>query len=108
MVTTVLGFIGIFLPVLPTTPFLIVAVACFARSSQRWYLWLLSNRYFGTYIVAWRRERRIPLHGKIIAVTMIVVSIGTSIIWFVPLLGVKILLAVIAISVICYICHFPN
>jgi len=108
VLTTVLGLIGIILPVLPTTPFLLVAAACFARSSEKWYLWLLSNRYFGKYIVAWRRERRIPLHAKVLAVAMIVGSIGASIFWFVPLLAVKILLAVIGVGVIGYICHFPN
>jgi len=101
----VLGFVGVFLPVMPTTPFVLVAAACYARSSRRFYYWLLSNRYFGRYILAWRQEHRIPLHAKIIAVSMIVISVGASILWFVPLLAIKVLLAAIAIMVIGYICR---
>ena len=104
-VAVVLGFIGIFLPVMPTTPFLLVAAACYARSSERFYRWLLTNRWFGKYIVAWRLEHRIPLHAKIAAVTMIVTSVGASIVWFIPITAVKILLAAVAIWVIIYICR---
>ncbi|MCJ7768908.1 MAG: YbaN family protein [Dehalococcoidales bacterium] len=45
-----LGVIGIFLPVLPATPFLLLAAACYARSSKRFYCWLLNNRWFGVHI----------------------------------------------------------
>lgn len=103
-----LGIVGVVLPVLPTTPFVLVAAACFARSSPRLYQWLLNHGHIGPYIKAWRYERRIPRRAKILAVTMIVLSIGASILFVIPLLPVKILLGVIAISVILYICHFPD
>lgn len=61
---TGLGFLGAFLPVLPTVPFLIVAAACFARSSKRLELWLLSHRRFGPLLIDWRERGAIPLRAK--------------------------------------------
>ena len=104
----VVGLIGIVLPVLPTTPFLLVSAACYARSSNRFYMALLNNPYFGPYIRAWRLEHRIPLRAKILAVIMIVVTIGASIVFVIPVTAVKLLLAAIGLTVILYICHFPN
>lgn len=59
-----LGFVGIFLPVLPTTPFLILAAACFARSSTRLEGWLLNHRRFGPMLRDWRARGAIPMRGK--------------------------------------------
>lgn len=103
-----LGTVGIFLPILPTTPFLLLAAACFARSSARFYNWLMNNRIFGAYLRAWRHERRIPRHAKILAVTMIVLTIGSSILLFIPLLGAKIATAAVGGAVITYILRFPS
>lgn len=59
-----LAFVGAFLPVLPTVPFLIVAAACFARSSRRLENWLLSHRHFGPLLTEWRRRGAIPRRAK--------------------------------------------
>ena len=56
-----LGALGIFLPLLPTTPFLLLAAACYARSSQRFYDWLLNNKYLGQYITGYVQRRGYPL-----------------------------------------------
>lgn len=108
VISFTLGIIGIFLPVLPTTPFLLLSAACFARSSTAFYNWLMNNRFFGSYIRTWRTERRIPLRAKIIATLMIVLTIGSTVIYVIPLMAVKILLVAIGLTVILYIFKFPH
>ncbi len=56
-----LAVVGIFVPILPTTPFLLLAAVCYARSSQRFLAWLLTNRWFGSYIKNYREGRGIPV-----------------------------------------------
>ena len=78
-----LGFIGAFLPLLPTTPFLLLALACFARSSPAIHNWLINHRILGRYIADWERDRSIPLAAKITSVVMMSASfawlvLGTS------------------------------
>jgi len=69
-----LGAIGIVLPVMPTTVFLLIALWAFARSSPKLHSWLLGNPHFGPYIADWERHRVIPLRAKILAVTMMSAS----------------------------------
>jgi uncharacterized membrane protein YbaN (DUF454 family) len=73
-----LGVLGIFLPVLPTTPFLLVAAACFVRSSDRLYGWLLEHRHLGPYVRDFRSGRGIPLRAKVVSLSMIWGSIVVS------------------------------
>ncbi|KAA8702076.1 YbaN family protein [Pseudomonas cannabina] len=73
-----LGVIGIFLPVLPTTPFLLLAAACFARSSPRFYHWLINHRQLGPWIRDYLEGNGIPLKGKIYAIGMMWASISLS------------------------------
>ena len=63
-----LAALGVVLPLLPTTPFLLVAVYAFARSSDRWYAWLRSHRVFGPLISDWRRFRAIDRRAKVVGV----------------------------------------
>lgn len=62
-----LGFIGIFVPILPTTPFMILAAACFSKGSPRFHLWLLEHKVFGPPIVDWQRDKIIRMKFKILA-----------------------------------------
>ncbi len=68
-ISFVLGIIGIFLPVIPTTPFLLLAAALFAKSSDKLYNWLINHKVFGEYIRNFREDKAIPLKGKIIAIS---------------------------------------
>lgn len=94
-----LGVLGIFLPILPTTPFLLVAAACYVRSSKRLYVWLLTNRLFGSYIRNYREGNGIPLKMKIFTIILLWATISCSAICFVTIFWVRILLFVIAIAV---------
>lgn len=94
-----LGTLGIVLPLLPTTPFLLLAAVCYARSSPRMLHWLTHNRWFGTYIRNYREGRGIPRREKILTLTLLWLTIGVTVVFFVPLLWVKILLVVIALAV---------
>jgi uncharacterized membrane protein YbaN (DUF454 family) len=94
-----LGIIGIFIPILPTTPFLLLAAACYARSSQRFYHWLLTNKWFGTYIDNYRNKRGMPLKMKIAIVVLLWLTIGLSAALATQFLAVRIILIVIAIGV---------
>jgi uncharacterized protein len=95
----VLGVLGIFLPLLPTTPFLLLAAYCYARSSPRMLHWLLTNRWFGAYIRNYREGRGIPLREKIIALTTLWLTIGYTALYAVPIWWVRLLLLVIALGV---------
>ena len=71
-----LGVLGIFVPVLPTTPFLLLAAICYGRSSERFYHWLLNNRWFGEYIKNYREGRGIPLREKTLTLIALWLTIG--------------------------------
>jgi len=63
-----IGFAGAFLPVLPTTPFMLVSLWCFSRSSPRFHNWLYNHKFFGPPLQQWNKYRVIPLAAKIIAI----------------------------------------
>ena len=94
-----LGILGIFLPILPTTPFLLLAAACYARSSKRFYNWLLNNKWFGKYIRNYREGRGVPLKSKILTISLLWIVIIFSAFFIVQILFVSIILILIAIGV---------
>lgn len=102
------GVIGIFLPVLPTTPFVLLAAACFARSSPRVYGWLLSHRLFGPIIVSWQRERAVPRRVKWIALSSMALSISVSILLMQGQPWLQLLLAVIGLSLGAWLARLPE
>jgi uncharacterized membrane protein YbaN (DUF454 family) len=77
------GMLGLFLPVLPATPFVLLAAACFARASPRFYNWVLNHRIFGPTVREWRRYRSIPYRTKICAIVLMAASLAVSIVFFV-------------------------
>ena len=90
-----LGIIGIFLPLLPTTPLLLLAAACYIRSSDRLYNWLINHKRFGSYIRNYRDGNGIPFKAKVIGVTTLWISMLFTIFFVIPLISIKILLALI-------------
>ena len=98
-----LGVVGIFLPLLPTTPFLLLAAACFAHSSERFYRWLVNNRWFGPYVRGYREGRGIPVKIKIFTIALLWVVILTSATFVVSNLIVRIILLVVAVGVTVHI-----
>ena len=94
-----LGIVGIFMPVLPTTPFLLLAAACYARSSQRLYGWLISNKWFGNYVKSYLERKGIPLKVKVLTITILWITIGFSVVFAVQSFVVRLILVLIAIGV---------
>jgi uncharacterized membrane protein YbaN (DUF454 family) len=78
-VSLALGIIGIFVPVLPTTPFLLLASACYLRGSERMHRWLLSHGRLGKYIADFEAGRGIPARAKVVAIAMMWISIGFAV-----------------------------
>jgi uncharacterized membrane protein YbaN (DUF454 family) len=93
-----LGIIGIVIPILPTTPFLLLAAACYASSSEKAYNWMLNNKVFGRYIRDYREGKGLPVKIRIFIITFLWITIIISII-FIKILWVQVLLLIIAILV---------
>ena len=98
-----LGAAGIFLPLLPTTPFLLLAAACFIRSSDRLYQWLITNRWFGSFIRNYREHRTIPLRAKVIAVVLLWTTMIYSAFALIDHRALRVLLLLIAAVVTAYL-----
>lgn len=93
------GVVGILVPLLPTTIFLILAGGCFARSSPAAYRWLTTNRLFGRYLRDYREERGATLRAKIASIASVWLGIGASAWFFSPAWWVTVILAAIAAGV---------
>jgi hypothetical protein len=76
--STGLGIIGIFVPILPTTPFLLLAAACYMRSSERFYQWLINNRIFGAYVRNYIEGRGMPVKVKLFTIILLWLTIGLT------------------------------
>jgi uncharacterized membrane protein YbaN (DUF454 family) len=106
-VCVVVGAVGIVVPLLPTTPFLLVAAACYARSSPRFHRWLLENRVLGAYIRDYLSGEGIPLRGKVFSIGLLWLVIGSSAIFAVDALAIRLVLLAIAIGVTVHIVSIP-
>ena len=102
-----LGIIGIILPVLPTTPFILLSALCFAKSSQRFYNMLLNSRFCGPVIREWEQQRCIRRSVRTMAVGSIVFTFSLSIFVFIPIAWLKILLALIGVVLLIFLWRIP-
>lgn len=107
-ISLVIGIVGIFIPLLPTTPFLLITAACYARGSDRFYNWLLCNKLFGNYIKNYREGKGIALNVKIISLFLLWTTILFSVVFVVSALLIKIILITIAIAVTIHIFTIRN
>ena len=98
-IATAIGIAGIFVPILPTTPFLLLAAACYLRSSQKFYHRLLNNRFIGAYVRNYLQGKGMPRKIKIITILLLWTTITCSIVFAVQNLIIRVILLVIAVSV---------
>jgi len=106
-ICTGLAIAGVVLPLVPTTPFLLLAAACFVRSSPRFHRWLLTNRFFGPPLEQWRRERTVPRSAKRKAYLVVILSFGCSIA-LVDVTWLRAALLVLGSGLIVFIARLPT
>lgn len=102
-----LGLLGIFIPILPTTPFLLITATLYAKSSDKLYRWLMSNPHLGPYIKDFREYRTLPLRVKVISISTLWCTILLSM-YLVEIVFVRLLLLIIAIAVTIHILHYKT
>jgi uncharacterized membrane protein YbaN (DUF454 family) len=107
ILATTLAVLGIFLPLLPTVPLLLLAAACFARSSERVHRWLLEHRHLGPILHGYLDGSGIPRRARATALCLIWVTIPASAV-LVPLLWVRVLLFAVALGITVYLMRLPT
>ncbi|GAA6133667.1 YbaN family protein [Oceaniserpentilla sp. 4NH20-0058] len=103
-----LGVLGIFLPLLPTTPFLLLAAACFVRTSPKFYNWLIEHPKLGSYILHYLDGKGLPKRAKYLTIGLIFITMGTSALLVVPVIWGKLTLLAIGLAVSIYIWRLPT
>jgi len=101
-----LGTIGVFLPLLPTTPFILLAAWCFAQSSPRFHAWLLYRSWFGGYLRHWQQYKAMPPGAKPRAIVITIVTFAISL-WFVKIVWVRFLLLAILACLLIFLWRIP-
>ena len=103
-----LGAIGILIPILPTTPFLLLSAACYYKGSERLHQWMLNNRWFGSYLRNYEEGKGIQLRTKALIVSLLWITIGYSAVFVVNVLLLRIVLLGIAVAVSVHILMLPT
>lgn len=98
IISLILGTIGVFLPLLPTTPFLLLSAACFIRSSEKLYNWLINHKLFGKYIENYIKYRAVSIKLKACTIALLWATVSISIL-SIDITWVRILLVIIALGV---------
>jgi uncharacterized membrane protein YbaN (DUF454 family) len=106
--TVGLAVVGIFVPILPTTPFLLLAAFLFARSSPRFYAWLHTNRWFGAYLANYRAGRGLPLREKVLTIAALWLAILLSVVFALSSWWPRGVLLIIAAAVTFHLCRIPT
>ncbi|MFP3948183.1 MAG: YbaN family protein [Longimicrobiales bacterium] len=103
-----LGAVGVVLPVIPTTPFVLVAAWCFARSSERLHRRLLEHRTFGPLVQEWEDHGVIPLRAKVLSTAMIVLVVGFAVLSGGLSLGIRVSTAGLAAAGLLFVWTRPS
>ena len=106
MVSLALGVMGVFLPVLPTTPFLLLSAALFFRSSPRLYDWLLSHPRLGVYIKNFREYKAIPLRVKIVSVSLVWITLVNCAVFVAQVWWFRLFFILLAVGITVHILHY--
>jgi hypothetical protein len=107
-VALALGILGIFLPLLPTTPFVLLAAACYARGSEHFHQWLLANRTFGPMVREWEGHRSLPYRTKVTAIVLMSITMTVSIVFFVRPGWLKLVLALFGVGLAVWMYRIPS
>ena len=102
-ISLAVGIVGVFLPILPTTPFLLLSAACYTKGSKRFYSWLINNRYLGNYIKNYQEGNGIARNAKIATVSMLWTTMLFSIFFVVSISIIRFILIAIALCVTAHI-----
>jgi len=103
-----LGCVGIVLPILPTTPFLLLSAACYYKGSERMHRWMLSNKWFGSYIKNYKEGKGLSLKAKGFTLALLWIVISYSALFVVNLLIIQVILFAIAVGVSLHIVTLPT
>ena len=103
-----LGAAGVFLPLLPTTPFLLLSAACYYKGSERMHRWLLNNKLFGSYIRNYKEGKGISKIAKILSLFLLWITIGYSVFFMVGSYVVQLILFAVAIAVTVHVATLPT
>jgi uncharacterized membrane protein YbaN (DUF454 family) len=107
-VAFIAGLVGVFMPLLPATPLFILAAACFARAYRPFHEWMLGHRWIGPMLHEWHTHRSIPYRTKIIAIGMMLLSFGASIIFVIAQPWLQWLLAACALALAVWMYRIPS
>jgi uncharacterized membrane protein YbaN (DUF454 family) len=103
-----LGCVGIVLPILPTTPFLLLSAACYYKGSERMHRWMLNNRWFGNYIKNYKEGKGLSLKAKVLTLALLWIVISYSALFVVNVLIIQVILFAIAVGVSLHIVTLPT
>ena len=103
-----LGGLGVFLPILPTTPFLLLSAAFYYKGSERMHRWLLSNKWFGSYVKNYKEGKGISTKGKVFTLLLLWITISFSALFLIDILAIQLILLAIAAVVSIHVAALPT
>ncbi len=102
-----IGVVGLLIPVMPTSPFVIIAAMCYARSSERFYLMLRNNKYFGDDIVRWLDRRCVRRQVKLTGAASLAVAFSLTVVFFITPMWGRLVVAGVGLLAILAVLYIP-